>query len=778
MKYLLLSFLALLLCTISITSTEAQKVDVAKLKFSADKFFSIQNYKAALPLYEDLIKAGESDPVYHYKLGRCYAESPEINDQLKGTPYFKYAYENKNNKVPDDLYFYLGRNYHKTMDMVEAMEMYEKYKKSIDPNDKNKLKEINRNLEMCRNALTLINQKKNIIITNLGPSINTEQTEYNPVVSADESVMAFTALRKNTDRSRSTADFIEEIYISYKDKKGADWSNPKPIRINSKFNVGTAGISPDGERMLIFIGGINNSGNIYTVDKAGKDWGVPVQMGNHVNSNYLESTASITPDGKTIYFASNRPGGYGGMDIYKVERTDKGWGLPVNLGPSINTPYDEDAPFIHPDMKTLFFTSDGHNTMGGKDIFKSVLVGGKWTEPENMGFPINTPANDNYFTLTADGSKGYFSSDRQGGYGGQDIYTFNMPEEEANIPLTLIKGRILAGEDLKPVPTVIKVVDNSTNKKIDYVYNPNAETGNYLIIFPPGKNYDMIIESNGYMPYTLNINVPNQTHFYELYQEIHLKPIKHFDVIVGQEVIVKNAFYDTKETKVELRKSNEAMLVKNDSLDIYDLMDGIIAASDPEAYEYLLDLIYKINPIDDVDFDNVAAEEMERAKRVYYYDESDETTLEAKKVGDEVIFSLPTFYVTEEAKKQKENTIIEAKYDKKLLEPIYKIYFDTDKSELKSSYHSTLGNILKTLQEYPDLGVEISGFASADGNEEYNRKLSNQRAIEVLNFFNFKGIVRRRIIAKGFGAAQSTNMSKEESRRVEIRLVDLNTLRN
>jgi outer membrane protein OmpA-like peptidoglycan-associated protein len=755
----------------------SQKVDIEKLKFSADKFFSIKNYKAALPQYEEIIKSGESDPAYHYKLGKCYTESPEINEQLKGTPYLQYAIKNKSNNVPDEVYFLIGRNYHKTMDISDALESFEKYKKSIGAADKVKLKEVNRQIDVCKNALTFINHKKNIVINNLGPSINSQYTEYNPVVSTDESVMAYTALRVNTDKTRSNADFVEEIMISTKEGKGDNWSKPNIIKINNKFNVGTAGIAPDGQSMLIFIGGLNNTGNIYTIERSGKDWSTPAVMGPHVNSNFLESTASITPDGKTIYFASNRPGGFGGMDIYRVVKNEKGnWGLPINLGPSVNTPYDEDAPFIHPDMKTLFFTSDGHNTMGGKDIFKTVLIGGKWMSPENLGFPINTPANDNYFTLTADGSKGYFSSDRQGGYGGQDIYSFIMPESEANIPLTLVKGRILAGDELKPVPTKIKVVDKQTSEKIDYVYNPNKETGNYLIIFPPGKSYDLIIESEGYMPYTLNINIPNQTYFYELYQQVHLKPIKQFDVVVGQEVSVKNAFYDTKqETKQELRKTNEAMLVKNDSVDIYDLMDGIIAASDPQAFEYLLELMYKTNPIEDIDFDNLNAKETERAKRVYYYDESDETTLEAKKVGSEVIYSLPTFYVTEEAKKQKELAKVEGKYNKKLLEPVHKVYFDTDKSELKTTYHAMLTEILAALKDNPELGIEISGFASSDGNAEYNNKLSNQRAIEVLNFFNYKGVVRRRIVAKGYGSATNAK-NKEESRRVEIRIVDLNTI--
>lgn len=189
-----------------------------------------------------------------------------------------------------------------------------------------------------------------------------------------------------------------------------------------------------------------------------------------------------------------------------------------------------------------FFTSDGHITMGGRDIFKSTLVGNAWSSPESMGYPVNTTANDNYFTLLADGTRAYFSSDRKGGMGAQDIYYIDMPKESANIPLTMIKGKILDADSGKPIPTKIYLIDNDTDKKLDFVYSPDPETGAYLVILPPAKNYDMVIESEGFLPYTLNVNVPNQTYFYELFQQIKLKTIKQFDVVVGQEVLVKMPF--------------------------------------------------------------------------------------------------------------------------------------------------------------------------------------------------------------------------------------------
>src|SRR6185369_2288779 len=382
--------------------------------------------------------------------------------------------------------------------------------------------------------------------------------------------------------------------------------------------------------MMIFIGRATDPGSLYQITKDGEGWSKPSELAGGINSPGLETTCSITPDGKTIYFASDRNGGRGGLDIWKTElKADGKWGLPVNLGPEVNTSANEDAPFIHPDQKTLFFTSDGHNTMGGNDIFKSILVSGKWTKPENMGYPVNTTANDNYFTLLADGKRAYFSSDRKGGQGAQDIYYIDMPENASTVPLTMVKGKILNAETGKPMPTKMYVIEKDSKKEIEFVYDPDPKTGDYLIILPPAKNYDIVIESEGFLPYTLNVNIPNQDYFYELYQQITLKTIKQFDVVVGQEVQVKNAFYDTQQdVKTDLRKTHEAQLVKSGTVDVYDMMLDLMASDDKEGINYLVSLIEHQNPVESINFDEKSNSKIEVAARTYYYDESDESKFE------------------------------------------------------------------------------------------------------------------------------------------------------
>ncbi len=746
----------------------------SKALAEAERFYGIKAYESALPKFLEAIEAGEKDPMVHYKTGVCYQKGLNLDTQIKAIPFFEHALKN-GKAMPPTLPYELGLLYLKDENMGKALEVLNQYRESVKA-DKKAVALADEAIERCHNALTFMSVPRNFKVNHFNSIINTKYTEYNPVVSADESTMAYTAYRPNTGKTRTGDKFIEEIYISY--NTNGSWSEPKVIPIAHDYNVGTAGISPDGLKMLIFMGGSVDPGGLYQITKSGDSWSKPSLVTPTLNSpKYLETTASITPDGKTIYFASDRLGGQGGLDIYKTTLQANGsWSAPQNLGPQVNSKANEDAPFIHPDQKTLFFTSDGHNSMGGRDIFVTKLVGDKWTTPENMGYPVNTTANDNYFTLIADGTRAYFSSDRKGGMGGQDIYSIDLPAESANIPLTMIKGKILNAETGKPMPTKIYLVDNETDKKLDFVYDPDPATGNYLIILPPAKNYDMIIESEGFLPYTLNINIPNQSYFYELYQMINLKTIRQFDVVVGQEVQVKNAFYDTDtDVKANLRKTHEAKLVQDGGVDVYDMMLDLMSAHDKDGISYLVELVQMKDPIEDVNFNEKENTRIEMASRVYYYDESDESKFEQKTVEGKTIFSLPTFTFDEELKKKKDQMTKKSAFDQNALKKLVKVYFDAGKSDLKTQYNRELDGLLADLQKYPDLGVEISGFASAEGSEDLNRDLSNKRAISVLDYFNHKGVVRRRIVAKGYGASKEAADSKEEGRRVEVRIVDLNS---
>jgi len=749
-----------------------QDINVSKVQNKANKLFQVKNYADALPLLIDLENAGAATENLNYKIAKCLKESSEVNDRVKSLTYFEKIDISSVKELPYNFLLDFGDAYIDNEQMEQALKIYNSQLELVK-HDRRAVGIVEKKIAQTKNAYNLMRIPKNVVIERLGKEINSKYTEYNPVLSADESILAFTVLKPI--KSKTGESIAEEINISF--NENGSWSVLIKVNIQTQNNYGTAGISADGQKMLVFIGD-QSSGSIYQIEKDGEEWGRPKPLGKNIQSKYLESTASITADDKSIYFASNRPGGYGGLDIYKSDRKEDGtWGKAVNLGPVINTKANEDSPFIHPNKKLFFFTTDGHNGIGGNDIYKTELKDGKWTKPKNMGYPINTTANDNYFSLIADGSRGYFSSDRKGGFGGQDIYMMDMPEDYETIPLTMIKGRILEADTDKPLPTEIYMIDTDTKEKLDYVYHPNKETGNYLVILPPNKSYDMIIKSEGFLPYTLNIDVPNQTEFHELYQKIYLKTIRHFDVIVGQEVLVKNIFYKTHDESEEtLRKRHEAALIEHDSVDVYGLMEDLIAAGDQVAIDYLIELVMLKNPIDEVNFED-QNENMQSAKRVYYYDESDESKFEQKKVGNEIIFSLPTMYVTKEAIEQKNLAkSSQTEYDKQLLTKVLNVYFNAGKSELDKKYEEDLNLILNELKKYSGIGIEISGYASSEGDEKLNEKLSNERAISVVDYLNHRGIVRRRIIAKGFGSTEIEGVGKEESRRVELRIVDLNNI--
>lgn len=741
---------------------------------------NLARYELAAASFTELYKQYPTDTLVNYGLGYCYAHSDNPNEQVKGIPYFEFALPSRSEDIPTTLPRDLAHLYHKAYRFAEAINLYTKYKNTL-PKNSAELKTIYRQVEMCRSGVVLMKKPLEVVIQNMGSEINTKYTEYSPIINGEEDLLIYTTLRPINviDPKSGESREAECILYSRKESGSVTWTSPKRLD-GCDYNVASVALTPDAQKIILFVGGTNGGGDLYIGDI---DDGKVVNLRafeSKINSAGLENSGSLTSDEQVLYFSSNRAGGLGGQDLYKIEKDKNGrWGNPVNLGAEVNTKYDEEAPFIHPDKKTLYFHSSGHNSMGNDDIFKTVMVNGKFTKPTNMGYPINSTYNDNFFVVSPDGKKGYFSSDRPGGFGGQDIYFLGIPEEQDVVPLTLVKGRVLAGDSLKPVPTKIKVIDKQTKQLVRGVYHPDRKTGNYLIIFPPGKNYDMIVEAKGYVAHTININIPDQTYFHELYQQIHLKPVKQFDVVVGQQVTVQNAFKDVNpnkgsdKIKVTPRMANEAMLVR-DSLDVYDLMDNVIAASDSTAFEYLLDLMFKVNPLDKVNFQDSAVAEPP-VTATFFFDEKDK--LVPMVVGNDTIYTAPVLYTDSADLHKNRPVMLEGKQpEATVFKSVTRIYFDTDKADLKDEYYAALDKVIAQLKEYPSVAVEVDGYADSDGNKDYNLKLSNRRAKEVLKYMTGKGVLRRRVVAKGFGQLLregkiKSDTDKQKDRKVEIKIV-------
>jgi outer membrane protein OmpA-like peptidoglycan-associated protein len=762
-------FLFFSVLTFAPYQSQAQNAELEKKIKKADAFLNIKDYAQALPLYLELNRISPKDPQTSYAIGTCYFNMP--GEILKSIPYYETAVQSKDANVPPRAYFNLGRGYHLSNQFEKAIEQFNYYKTVAK--EAEKLAEATRQIQFCNNAIVLSKTEALVFVQNIGAPINTKNTEYGPVISADEQVLIYTSYKPSTDKVSPGTKVVEYEDIMVANKIENNWITPKSIGIvppvvnNIRSNIGSVGLSPDGQKLLVYMGTTTNTGDIYACQLQGDKWSVPAKLGKEVNSNAQESSATSTPDEKVMYFASNRPGGIGGMDIYKVEKLPSGeWGAPTNLGPTINTPYDEESPFIHPDKKTLYFSSDGHNSMGGDDIFKAVLDKGRWSAPVNMGVPINTAYNDSYFALSADGKKGYFSSDRPGGSGGQDIYFLGIPEEQGIVPLTMMKGKILAGVPAKPLRTKIKVIDKETQEIIKDVYNPNAKTGDYLIIFPPGKNYDMVIEAEGYKPYVVNIFVPNQNYFYELYQEILLNPVVGKDgKVVGQEISVKNAFYD-----VEKEGDNK---VKQNNAEVFALMGNIMSAADSAALSALLDVAYS----DPVDMKAIAKNEPAADERFMYADASGK--LQPFVIGSDTLYTMAAVN-TKDATKKPANTRKEQITKETVLKPnqIYIVYFDTDKTNLKADAVPELEKVFDFLKKNPSFGVTIAGHTDNVGTKERNQLISENRAKEVVKYMVTKGITNGRTLAKGYGQMDPLNNNETEedrkkNRRVELTLVEL-----
>ncbi len=470
-----------------------------ELKREADYYFNYGDYVSAQNIYDSLYISDSISPELNFKLGICALLGH--SDKSKSTEYFKIAAA----AGQTEAIFYLANWYHLQNDFDKSIELYEKYKgadgkKFIDDT------EINTRIATSNRAREMMNNPVDVRIENIGSLINTEYSEYVPVVSADESVLIFTSRRKGGTGGKLDlyGKYFEDIYISYKENDA--WLPPVGIgsNINTDSYDACVGLSSDGSTLLTYRANESfTGGDLYWSTLEGDVWQKPVKYGPNINSEYIEPSASLSSSGNTLYFSSNRPGGYGGLDIYRVVRLPDGkWSLPVNLGSQINTKYNDDAPFIHPDNITLYFSSQGHGTMGGYDIFKSELGETDsngyrdWSGAENLGYPINTTDDDIYFVLSADGKRGYYSSSKIGGYGEQDIYIMHLPYEFKE--LTIIKGAVTSADSLeKPIKARI-VLRDYESKRMQALYHSNSKTGKYMLIIPPDKKIRISVEAPGY----------------------------------------------------------------------------------------------------------------------------------------------------------------------------------------------------------------------------------------------------------------------------------------
>lgn len=531
-------------------SQKTESAETRKLFDEAEKHFVEQRYNLALPLYVKVDTTLKDNASVAYKIGVCYLNS--LTDKVSAISYLERAVKHTSvsakedafseKSAPIDAYYQLAHAYHLNYQLDYAIANFEKFKSYIAETDVKMINTINHQIEMCNNAKILVASPVTIKIDNLGPNVNSPYADYSAVVSADETSLFFTSRRPNTTGGGVDPDdgnYYEDIY--YCAKKDSAWTPAVSMGspVNTNGHDATISVSVDGQKLLIYRDDAGD-GNIYSSQLQGGTWSVPVKLSENINTQLWEGSATISADGTRLFFSSNRDGGFGGRDIYMSKQLPNGqWSKAVNMGPIINTQYDEDAPFIHPDGVTLFFSSNGHKTMGGFDIFFCSVnyETDKSTEPVNIGYPVNSTDDDIFYTPTADNKRAYYSSFKAGGYGEKDIYMITFPEQKET-PLTVYKGKIKGVSGNAVTNVEITVIDNETGQLVG-TYFPNSKTGYYLFILPPGGNYNISYQAEGYLLQSENMIVPKDSTYNLINTFIELKPIT-----VGQRVTLKNIFFD------------------------------------------------------------------------------------------------------------------------------------------------------------------------------------------------------------------------------------------
>lgn len=489
--------------------------------------FKNQDYYHALPLYLHLDSLYPNVPKYMFPIGVSYINT--TGDQTKALVYLEKC-KLKPNQYPPTLYYYLGRAYHLDYRFDAAIAEYDICLSHLyKSKSKNgfMIKDIYREIEMCENAKKLVKTPIIIDIQNLGAEINTAYPEYAPVLTLDEKELIFTSCRPETTGGMIDPEdgmYFEDVYIS--SKTDANWQHAKNMgsAINTTGHDASVSLTPDGQELLIYR--YVNEGAFLSSRLDGTNWTNAEELKGEVNSKYYEPSACLTKDGSYIIFSSNMPEGFGGLDLYISKKLSNGeWARPVNLGSTINSKYDEDSPFLHPDGKTLYFSSNGHNSMGGFDMFYSTSVSdstNEWGTPVNVGYPLNSTHDDLHFSLSADGKRIYFASIRPEGYGDKDIYVAAIEEAKVQDVLVIV-GFIQDSLSRQPVGARIEVINTETNSVVG-IYNSNKTTGKYIMALPEGGKYRISIQSENYKICDDFITTKELNGYQELESNINLCP--------------------------------------------------------------------------------------------------------------------------------------------------------------------------------------------------------------------------------------------------------------
>ena len=479
-----------------------------------------------------LLQAKPNWASYNFKCGYSYFNAPGKRDSAmqyfaKAALNVSVSYTNLYNDstAPVETWYFLARIYHLNYMFDEAIEEYKKYIQYALPGKK--VTDSEQGIKQCEYGKELITRPIDLAVMELGGDINTIFDEHSPVITADLKTLIFTSKREGSTGEGITEDgnYYEDIYISH--FENGRWSNPIGIseNINTDDHEASVGLSADGR--ILYIYRDENEGDIFvSFFKDGK-WSKPSSVGKNINSQYRETHATISADEKTLYFSSNRPGGYGGLDIYYCKKEGLSWGKSINMGPSINTNFDEEGPFIHHNDSTLFFSSNGHLGIGGFDLFTSFLnEEGTWSKPENLGYPANSTGDDIYYVSSPGGNFGFYVSNQQGTGGGKNLYSMMLADKYRKM-VSVLSGKIDLSHGFDELPDdkniKITIIDPVTKDTLR-VYETD-KTGDFMITLPTDRKYIVFYEAENQLIHSQEIMIEEEAEYQTAKRIIPLQPI-------------------------------------------------------------------------------------------------------------------------------------------------------------------------------------------------------------------------------------------------------------
>jgi len=649
-----------------------------QLVLVADEMYNFGDVKDALEVYVQALEMNPQNERANFMAGKAYLTTTQKDLALK---YLIKAHE-LNPNVADNILLLIGTAYHLNYEFDKAISYYNQYRTKIITNiegmpfseqdNSSEEKKIERKIYECENGKVYIKNPLDIELFNLGENINSEFKDYGPILNRDCSKIYFTSRRKGSTGGNKDNDneFFEDIYTSV--KTGNQWSVATNLGypVNSDLHESCIGISSDESELFLYIDNDKYKGDIFYSKKDNKgNWGLPKSLSKLINTpDFIENSMCLTPDGKTLFFSSNKAGGFGGQDIYVSKKDPKGeWGMPVNLGSYLNTEYDDEGPYLDADGKTLYFSSKGHRGMGGFDIYKSVYdsTGQTWSKPENLLYPINSTEDDVYFLLSSDGVYGYFSSNKNIGLGDADIYRFRMPEHNFKTPTFKIDS------------VTITLINR------DSIAKANASSSEYSI----------------------KINI--------------------IDKLTGKPIEADVQVIDMQSDQT-LDQSKSTAGAYNKMLS-FEKKTKLVVSIKKEGYLFQ-DISIKIDP------ESKQNRTIERS-----------ITMEKPVVGSKYV--------------------------------LRNLYYDFDKADLRQESHTELNNLLRLLQDSPNMKIEIGSHTDDMGTKEYNYNLSQRRAQSVANWLIEHGVPTSRMVPKGYGEDEPLVSNDDEkegrelNRRTEIKIL-------